>query len=243
MNELKHKAEFRSVLKDYKPSQKAHEVLEGMTLVLLTGPTACGRNTIINHLVKTGQYQFIVSDTTREKRINKGVPEQDGVEYWFRSETDFLADLQQGLYLEAELIHEQQVSGISIRELEKAKVLHKIAIDEVDIQGISNVLPAKPDTIGIIIIPPHFEEWMQRVNGRGHMHEEEQRRRFNTAANMFAMAKAGTYPVIVNDVLVDAVHKVDVLAKTGELMEDQVAARKVAETLYADTQKYLKQLA
>lgn len=243
MNELKHKAEFRSVLKDYKPSQKAHEVLEGMTLVLLTGPTACGRNTIINHLVETGQYQFIVSDTTREKRINKGVPEQDGVEYWFRNETDFLADLQQGLYLEAELIHEQQVSGISIRELEKAKALHKIAIDEVDIQGISNVLPAKPDTIGIIIIPPHFVEWMQRVNGRGHMHEEEQRRRFNTAASMFAMAKAGTYPVIVNDVLEDAVHKVDVLAKAGELKEDQVAARKVAETLYADTQKYLKQLA
>ena len=243
MNELKHKAEFRSVLKDYRPSQKAREVLEGMTLVLLTGPTACGRNTIINRLLDTGHYQFIVSDTTRKPRVNKGIPEQNGREYWFRSEEEILEDLKQGLFLEAELIHEQQVSGISIRELEKAKELHKIAIDEVDIQGISNVLPAKPDTIGVLIIPPHFEEWMQRVNGRGEMHAEEQLRRFRTAAGMFAMARDGTYPVIINDSLDDAVHKVDSLAKTGELLEDQTQARAVAAQLYDDTQKYLKQVA
>ena len=243
MNELKHKAEFRSVLKDYKPSQKAHEVLEGMTLVLLTGPTACGRNTIINRLVETGDYQFIVSDTTRKPRMNKGVPEQNGREYWFRNEEDLLEDLKQGLFLEAELIHEQQVSGISIRELEKAKSLHKIAIDEVDMQGIANVLPAKPDTVGILIIPPHFEEWMQRVNGRGEMHQVEQARRFNSAAEIFAMAKNGTYPVIINDSLDEAVHKVDVLARTGELLEDQDSARAVAAKMYEETQAYLHKLA
>lgn len=233
-------AEFRSVLNGYKPSEKARKILQDMTLVLLTGPTACGRNTIINHLVETGDYQFIVSDTTRNPRVNKGIPEQDGREYWFRKEEDLLNDLKQGMFLEAELIHGQQVSGISVRELEKAKALHKIAIDEVDIQGISNVLPTKPDTIGIIIIPPHFEEWMQRVNGRGEMHEEERQRRFRTAASMFLMAEKGTYPIIVNDDLEEAVHKVDTLARTGKLLEDQAAARAIASTLYADTQAYLK---
>lgn len=233
-------ADFRSVLDGYRPSETAKKILQDMTLVLLTGPTACGRNTIINHLVKSGDYQFIVSDTTRNPRVNRGIPEQNGHEYWFRKEEDLLSDLKQGLFLEAELIHGQQVSGISIRELEKAKMLHKIAIDEVDIQGISNVLPAKPDTVGIIIIPPHFEEWMQRVNGRGEMHEEERLRRFRTAADMFLMAEKGTYPIIVNDNLEDAVHKVDTLARTGELLEDQASARAIASTLYTDTQAYLK---
>jgi len=242
MNELKHMAEFRSVLKEYKPSAAARKSLEGMTLVLLTAPTAGGRNTIINKLVKTGEYHFIVSDTTRQPRVNKGVPEQNGREYWFRTEEQFLDDLQHGQYLEAELIHNQQVSGISIRELEKAKSLHKIAIDEVDMQGIANVLPTKPDTIGILIIPPDFETWLHRVDSRGRMDTEERRRRFNTAVEIFAMAKDGTYPVIINDQLEDAVRKVDHLARSGEVLEDQAHAHQVAAQLHQDTQQYLRHL-
>lgn len=242
MNELKHMAEFRSVLKDYKPSEVARHALEGMTLVLLTAPTAGGRNTIINELVKTGGYHFIVSDTTRRPRVNKGIPEQNGREYWFRTEEQFLEDLERGQYLEAELIHNQQVSGISMRELEKAKSLHEIAIDEVDMQGIANVLPTKPDAIGILIIPPSFEVWLHRVDSRGHMEPEERRRRFNTAVEIFAMAEAGKYPVIINDQLEDAVHKVDHLARSGEVLEDQEQARQVAAQLCQDTKRYLRQM-
>jgi len=235
-------AEFRSVLQDYKPSEAARQVLRNMKLVLLTAPTAGGRNTIIDQLVQTGDYQFIVSDTTRQPRINKGIPEQNGREYWFRTEEEVLRDLKRGLYLEAELIHSQQVSGISIRVLEEAKSHDKIAINEVDMQGISNVLPVKPDTIGILILPPSFDTWLHRVDSRGEISVEERRRRFTTALEIFAMARDGKYPVIINDVLQDAVHKVDSLARSGELLEDQTEARKVATQLCIDTKSYLQQL-
>ena len=82
--------------------------------------TAGGRNTIIDQLLKSGDFHYIISDTTRHKRANNGVMEQDGREYWFRSEDEILADLKAGNFLEAAIIHNQHVSGISIRELKKA---------------------------------------------------------------------------------------------------------------------------
>lgn len=235
-------AEFHSVLRNYKPSQAAQKTLEGTTLVLLTAPTASGRNTIIDQLVKTGKYHFVVSDTTRKPRVNNGIPEQNGREYWFKTEEEVLEDLKLGRYFEAQLIHNQQVSGISMREMERAKSMHEIAINEVDSEGIAHILPIKPDTIGLLILPPNFDEWLRRVDSRGHMDAAERRRRFSTAAEIFAMAKDGVYPVIVNDRLEDAVHKVDRLARFGELLEDQPAARRLAKKLYEDTQAYLKAL-
>src|ERR1700689_1309052 len=118
MNELVHGAEFRSALRDYHLSKAALQTLSQTKLVILVAPTSSGRNTIIWQLLKTGDYYFIVSDTTRQPRINDGKLERDGHEYWFRSEAEVLTDIQQGKYLEAAVIHNQQVSGISIRELQ-----------------------------------------------------------------------------------------------------------------------------
>src|SRR5688500_15693171 len=84
-NVLTHIADFRDVLEGYTPSSESIEILKNTPLVLLVGPTAAGRNTLINLLVQTGRYHYIISDTTRKPRANNGIMERDGVEYWFRS--------------------------------------------------------------------------------------------------------------------------------------------------------------
>src|SRR5438309_1023704 len=117
---LQHYTEFKAVLDKYHVSDAAKTKLEGLKLVLMLAPTSGGRNTIIKRQLQTGNYYYIVSDTTRPPRVNDGALEQNGNEYWFRTEDEILADLKTGSFLEAELIHDQQVSGISIRELEKA---------------------------------------------------------------------------------------------------------------------------
>src|SRR5579885_607634 len=113
MNRLEHLQEFKTVLANYRISPASQRILQQTNLVLLAAPTSAGRNTIIRELLKTGDYHYIVSDTTRQPRINDGIPEQNGVEYWFRSEADILKDLAAGQYVEAAIIHNQQVSGIS----------------------------------------------------------------------------------------------------------------------------------
>jgi guanylate kinase len=136
MPELKNIEQFRQVLATYHTSDRAHSVLQDLRLILLIAPTAGGRNTIIQRLMMTGRYYFIISDTTRPPRKNDGVMEQNGKEYWFRSEDQILADLEGGEFLEAEILHNQQVSGISIRELEKAKDQDKTAVTDVDLEGV-----------------------------------------------------------------------------------------------------------
>jgi len=84
-------------------------LLQQTKFVPLVAITSSGRNTLIRELLKTGEYHFIVSDTTRKPRTNDGVMEQSGVEYWFRDEDEVLQDVKDGKFLEAAVIHSQQV--------------------------------------------------------------------------------------------------------------------------------------
>lgn len=241
MNELKHAAEFRKALENYNLSDSAKQIAAATRLVLLVGPSSAGRNTIINELLKTGKYHVIISDTTRQPRSNNGVMEQNGREYWFRSEEEMLKDVESGEFLEAEIIHGQQVSGTSIRELKKASEAHKIAINDVDIGGIENILRAKPDTIAVMILPPDFETWLHRLDARGAMPADEHKRRLETAARIFKAAlEDPRLKLVVNDELAAAVTKVHTIATTGtEDAASQQRARALAGQLYQDTQAYL----
>lgn len=197
---LEHYAEFKEILDKYVISEHSKQVLESLKLVLLLGPTSSGRNTIIRHQVKTGKYHYIVSDTTRPPRVNDGILEENGKEYWFRTEEDILADLKSGKFLEAELLHGQQVSGISIRELKKARDEGKIAITDVDIEGIHNIIKAKPDSLAVMILPPSFEEWQRRMTGRGRMMPGEEKRRLETALGIFQDGlKHDYYHFVISD--------------------------------------------
>ena len=242
MNKLAHLAEFETVLADYHISPAGRRILKSTKFVLLSGPTSSGRNTIIRELLKTGSYYFIVSDTTRRPRINDGHLEEDGVVYWFRSEEEVLADLKAGKYLEAEIIHNQQVSGISIRELEKARELQKIAITDIEIGGFQKVAEAKPDAYPIFILPPSFDEWQRRIKGRGHMSKKEFRNRLETAAKVFATALEHNkqYHFVINRTLEDAVEQIHELVVLGLIDKFvQLHARRLVEKLYLETKAFL----
>ncbi len=125
MNKLKLRDEFEEIIKNYRASQRSQVILQQARIALFDGPSASGRNTIISELVKIGRYHQVVSDTTRLPRINDGLHEQDGREYWFKAEEAFLEGLKQGAYVEAAIIHDQQVSGVSVAEVERAQVNDK----------------------------------------------------------------------------------------------------------------------
>lgn len=244
VNELKHLDDFRKVLKDFHLSDSAKQTLDQTKVVLLVAPTAAGRNTIINELLKGDGYHYIVSDTTRHPRVNNGIPEQDGREYWFRDEESVLQDLRNGEFLEAAVIHNQQVSGISIRELEKAHQAKQIAITDIEIAGAAHIHNHKPDAIVLFIVPPALDTWLARIHGRGDMPAEELKRRLESACKEFATALASDYYTFVlnNDFheAVTEIHELVVLNRHDPHRDEQ--ARRVAEQLYRDTQVYLKGL-
>jgi guanylate kinase len=244
MNELRRIAEFHEALSSYTLSAESKEILASTPLVLLTGVSGGGRNTIINEVLKTGRYHFIISDTTRAPRVNNGVLERDGVEYWFRNEDDMLADIRQGKFLEAEVIHGRQVSGISMRELEKAHSEHRIAINDVDIGGIKNVMTLKPDTIAVLVLPPSFDEWQRRIMGRGDMSDVEFLGRLQTAVRIFEIAKSdASLKIIINrEYHAAAQELMQLVEENGEETVDQSEASKLLDDLLTQTKARIAEL-
>lgn len=230
---LEYKQQFKEVLGKYQPSSHAKKVLNNVELVAMMGLSGSGRNTIINELVKTGKYHFVISDTTRPPRKNNGIMEQDGVEYFFRSEKDFLEDLQNGEFLEAAIIHDQQVSGISIRELENATDSKEIAVADIQNDGVEAVLRVKPDALCIFILPPDFQTWQTRLGLRGEMSDIEKRRRLESSLVELEAIRTVPYAVIVNDDLDGAVQKVRNAIEKDEILpfENSKADLVVAELI------------
>jgi guanylate kinase len=243
-NELKRIADFRAALEHYRLSPQALQTLSQTKLVLLVAPSSSGRNTIIWELLKTGDYYFVVSDTTRRPRVNDGMLEQNGREYWFRSEDDMLADIRQGKFLEAAIIHNQQVSGISVRELRQATEAGKIAITDAEIAGADNAVRLKPDTIAIFVLPPSFEEWQKRIKHRGAMDPVEYRRRMVSAAQELERALARDYyRFVINDMLEHAVEQVTQITKLDVTDKTlQAEARNLAERLLVETRILINNL-
>ena len=242
MNELKYRPEFLSVLANYKLSPVAMDILRRTRLVLLAGPTSSGRNTIINELIKTGDYYHIVSDTTRLIRVKDGLPtEENGREYWFRSEQEMLAGLRRGQYIEAAIIHNQQVSGCNYRELAKAIVAKKIAIKDIEQVGAQTIHELYPDATIIFIIPPSFEAWMKRLRGRGDLPADEiQRRLISAREELTAALEHNYYRFVINENIIDTVAEVSAIAGFGlpDLIT-QRRSRQLAERLNLATKNYL----
>lgn len=244
-NKLDRLDEFEAILENYIPDPESLELLKGAPFVLLVGPTAAGRNTLINLLVETGRYHYTVSNTTRHPRANNGVMEQDGVEYWFITANEFLEGLKNGTYLEAAVIHGQQVSGMSIKELKRAKDSGKIAINEVEVDGAAHIQAYKPDALFIFLLPPSFEVWMERLRGRGEMPEDEVRRRLESAITEITTAlESDFYQFVINNEVHEAAMAVDELAN-GRAFDPQKQqhGRDHAEQLLVDIQLYLAQVA
>jgi len=240
---LTYLSEFQHILKNYKPSLEILDILKTTKFVLLSAPTAAGRNTIIKNLIMTGKYYYVVSDTTRRPRVNNGILERNGEEYWFKTEEEFLQGLKNGSYIEAAIIHNQQVSGISMREIRTAGESNKIAITDIEIHGCDNVKSFSDTTIPIFVLPPDFNEWMKRLDGRGAMDPGEKHRRLISAAEEIQLALQRSYfKFIINwdlHLTVEALHQH--ISNDTFAIAEQEAARAHAEQLLVDLEQFLQQ--
>lgn len=232
--ELQNKQAFEEILATYLPSEHAKSLLGGIPLVILQGISGSGRNTIIDHLVANNNFHQIISDTTRPPKLRNGAMEQDGVQYFFRSEDDILTDLKNGMFLEAELIHNQQVSGISIRELIKAAESQKVPINEVAREGVNNIRQAKSNTVFFFIVPPSYDEWLARLKNREVMSDEELSNRKKSAILEIKEAlEAPDFIFALNDSVERVSDIINNTVKNGINATEDRSARVVAQDILA----------
>jgi guanylate kinase len=223
----------------YAPTAEAIETVRSVKIVLLVGISGAGKDTIKQKLLATGKYHDIVSHTTRAPRLNRGKQEVDGVEYHFVSMDDMTQKLEHHALIEANR-YSNNIYATSVEEFEKASREHRIAITDLDINGVEVYKAISPDLVyPIFLIPPSyevwFERWKQRYGDDYAAHLDDFERRKQTAIDELRhVAKAPYFFFVVNDSLDDSIRRVEMIARTGHQDDAaRTAGRIAAEALLA----------
>lgn len=147
------------------------------TLVVISGFSGAGKGTVSKALVEKFGYSLSVSATTRQPREG----EQDGREYYFKSEDDFLRLIDYNGFIE----YAQYVDhyyGTPRKFVEDELEAGHVVILEIEVQGAMKIKEQYPDAILLFITAPSIEVLKNRLIGRGTETAEVVEKRMRRAA-------------------------------------------------------------
>ena len=178
------------------------------TVLVVTGPSGAGKGTLIRELVeRVPGIEVTVSATTRERRRG----EQDGREYWFLSDADFLERVARGEFLE----HVEFVSGhrYGTRRSELARIAANghVPLLELETEGALRVKQEVPGAV-TIFISARVDELERRLRERATESTGEIDERIEIARLQLEQAGEFDY-VIENDDLERAVAELTTLVR------------------------------
>lgn len=227
-----------SLIANYEPSEEAVELVRDSRITLLAGIAGAGKDTIKSRLLESSDYQDIVSHTTRAPRSNNGIPETNGVDYHFIDQATALQMAKDQEFVEIKQVHDT-IYGTSVSELRRAHVGGKIAITDVDVQGVDEYKLLAPNVVAIFVLPPRYTEWRDRLAKRYTTPEEFERewpkRRDSAIKELNRVLSVPYYHFLINDDLDRAVRVADEIAQRGDsfLRKDDEARLRARDLLAA----------
>lgn len=162
-------------------------------------------------LLKADNIDYSVSYTTRAPR---GI-EENGVHYHFVDETEFIAHIDQGDFLEYARVFGQSWYGTSISYIQSRLRLGRHVIMDIDVQGAAQISATQVPLVKIFIIPPSVDVLRQRLITRGTNGPEDIQRRLDTAKKELDCIPDYDY-LVINDDLDQAVQDVMAIIKAEE---------------------------
>lgn len=171
-------------------------------LVVLVGPSAVGKSTVVARLRdEVPDLYFSVSMTTRQPRPG----EVDGRDYLFVTAEEFEQRIHRGEMLEWADIHGGlQRSGTPAGPVQDALQQGRPVLVEVDLVGARNIVQKMPEAHSVFLAPPSWDVLVERLTGRGTESEEVIKRRLETARGELA-AQGEFDHVVINDDIDEAV--------------------------------------
>lgn len=196
-------------------------------LIIVSAPSGSGKDTVVKKLMEksTSPIWVSVSATSREPRNG----EEEGKDYYFLSKDDFKKKIDEGFFLEyaeyagnyygtpKKYIKEKLDQGIDV-------------ILIIEIQGAKKIKEILPESLLIFIMPPSLKTLVKRLKRRGTDSNEKIIERFHTAYKEINEVTKYNY-VVVNDILDDAVDKVDAIIKAEKCRVDRI------EEVFLDTKE------
>ncbi len=186
-------------------------------IFIISAPSGGGKTTLSRALL--GRFQdmlYSVSFTTRRPRSG----EQDGVDYYFISQDDFIKGIDSQKWAEWAVVHGNYY-GTSAEFIDKGLASGQDILLDIDVQGTIQILKQYPDSVTIFIMPPSLDVLRSRLQRRGADSEAAIAKRLVNAEK--EMAKKDLYQyVIVNDRLPEAVEKLTSIIESYRLSKKEV---------------------
>lgn len=173
---------LHGAVSEYIMPMDAKELIGSGEVTLLCGVTAAGKNTIANYLIERGNYEHVVSHTTRKPRENHGIIEQNGKEYWFVEPEEMLVLIREQKFIEVKAIHGETCYGTSTAAVKKVIDASNHPVIEIDVQGTLELVQVVPSLRPLFILPPSYDIWMERLGTRGGISDGEKHRRLRSAS-------------------------------------------------------------
>jgi len=161
----------------YKIPPAAAELLKVHPPLIIAGVTASGKDSVAKRLIETSNYREVVTHTTRMPRPG----EVHAQHYHFVNEAEMLELAASGQMVELQDIHGGNVYGTSIAAYKTVLGAGYKPLLIIDIQGTEEIIRQVPTLSVYFLIPPSFNDWITRLDGRGHMTHTEKSRRFRSA--------------------------------------------------------------
>lgn len=236
--------DIKELIANYQPSRAAITLIQSAKIVLLVGISGAGKDTIKKKLLARPDFKDIVSHTTRPPRMENGVLETPGVQYHFVDMATAKQMLERQEFIEAKFVHGSVVYGTSVSEVEEAYKQGKIAITDLDVQGVEEYKQLSQDVVAIFILPPDFETWQQRLRTRydsdAEFEAEWPRRRESAISELKFALEVPYYHFIINDDLDHTVRVANDIAKKPDVFtrKDDLARLAARDLLALIEQKH-----
>ncbi|MFO7572437.1 MAG: guanylate kinase [Gaiellaceae bacterium] len=163
---------------------------------VVTGPSGAGKGTLIAGLLeRVPELEVAVSATTRARRPG----EEDGREYWFLSEVDFLRRVDQGQFLEHVAYVSGRRYGTLRSEIERIASEGRVCVLELELEGALRV-QAEVDGSVTIFIAADVPELERRLRERATESTGEIGERIALAREQLEQAHRFRYMVRNDDV-------------------------------------------
>jgi guanylate kinase len=168
----------------------------GGRLIVLTGPSGVGKDTVLRELFAVDPaLEYCVSYTTRPPRPG----EIDGVSYWFVDEGTFRAMIDRDEFFEWSTVY-GELKGRTYASVDKAVASGKETVIKIDVQGATKVRERIGDGgMYIYLLPPSMAALQQRLVERATEDPESLHARQELAVAELALKDTYDHQVVNDD--------------------------------------------
>lgn len=195
-------------------------------LVVFSGPSGCGKGTVLKRAMEKNENIFLsVSATTRAPRSE----DTDGVTYHFITKEQFQKLIAEGGMLEYAEYCGNYYGTPRKAVLDRLEAGYDVVL-EIEVQGALQVKEKFPEAVMIFLLPPSIEELARRLTDRRTEDDGTIRKRMKTAIGEMKLAPQYDY-VLINDSIEETAERFAAIISAERSKASRMKER-ICEVLY-----------